>query len=69
MFLRHKRRLIATQDISTDALFNYGVNFGAYRSLEDDTRGLSPFAWEQVQGKKARLEIKRGKPIGLGDFE
>lgn len=68
MVLRHKRRLIATQDIEKGALLTFGSNYGAYRSLEDDTHGLSPFAWRSVEGQAAKVAIKRGKGIGQGDF-
>ncbi len=68
MVLRHNRRLLATRDIAVGDTLTYGDNFGAYRSLEDDTRGLSPFAWRDVEGKTATLAIARGKGIGPGDF-
>lgn len=63
MLLRHNRRLIAIQDIDVGTKLEYGVNFGAYRSLEDDDKGLSPFAWELVQGKQAKVAVARGKGI------
>ncbi len=66
--LRHKRRLIATCDVAIGATLKYGETFGAYRCLEDDTRGLSPFRWAEVEGKLAAVDIKRGTPIGEGDF-
>jgi sialic acid synthase SpsE len=69
MLLRHNRRLIATRDIRANEVLEYGVNFGAYRSLEDDDRGLSPFAWEKVNHRKAAKPLQRGKGIGPGDFE
>jgi sialic acid synthase SpsE len=69
MYLRHNRRLIATQHIPAGGVLTYGDNYGAYRSLADDTRGLSPLLWMSVEGKHARIDIERGKPIGLGDFE
>lgn len=68
MFLRHNRRLIATQDLAAGAQLRYGENFGAYRSLVDDTRGLSPFAWESVEGRTTTKQINRGEAIGPGDF-
>lgn len=68
MLVRHKRRLIATRDVSRKEALHYGVNFGAYRSLEP-TGGLSPFAWERVEGKLATVAIKRGAAIGEADFE
>jgi len=69
MVLRHNRRLIATRDVAQGETLRYGENFGAYRSLEDDYRGLSPWAWEQVEGKRATKAIARGKGVGPGDFE
>lgn len=68
MLLRHNRRLLATRNIAEGETLEYGRNFGAYRSLVDDTRGLSPFAWSQLQGKRAKLAIERGVGIGPGDF-
>lgn len=68
MVLRHNRRLIATRDIPAGENLAYGVNYGAYRSLKDDHRGLSPFAWQQVEGKTASVAIARGDGIGPGDF-
>lgn len=69
MMLRHNRRLIATRDVSPGEPLRYGQNYGAYRSLEDDTRGFSPFAWGHIEGKTAAVTIGRGKPIGPGDFK
>lgn len=68
MLLRHNRRLVATKDIFEGEHLEYGVNFGAYRSLVDDTKGLSPFAWTQVDGKTAVNALKRGEGIGPGDI-
>ena len=68
MLLRFNRRLIATKDIAAGGPLVYGETFGAYRSLKDDTRGLSPFAWQQVEGKRATKAIARGDGIGPGDF-
>jgi sialic acid synthase SpsE len=62
--LRHNRRLIATQPIAAGQTLQLGVNFGAFRSLKDDTAGLIPFAWQHVQGKKAAIELSPGDPIG-----
>lgn len=69
MYLRHNRRLIATRDIPLGESLRYGVNFGSYRSLKDDTRGLSPFEWERVNGRMAAKAIGRGDAIGEGDFQ
>jgi N,N'-diacetyllegionaminate synthase len=69
MFFRHNRRLIATTDVKPGEFLRYGVNFGAYRSLVDDTRGASPFDWEKVNSRPAKSEIKRGTAIALEDVE
>lgn len=63
MLKRHNRRLIATRDIEKGEKLVYGVNFGAYRSLVDDTKGMSPFDWEKAHGKAIREAVKRGDPI------
>lgn len=68
MLLRHNRRLIVTQETLPDEPLRYGVNYGAFRALYDDTRGLSPFAWELVEGRRATRPLKRGESIGAGDF-
>lgn len=68
MLLRHKRRLIATRDIAIGDRLDYGVNFGAYRSLTDDAHGLNPMAWGAVNGKPAKVALRRGASIGPGDF-
>lgn len=68
MFLRHNRRLVATKDVAPGEVLKFGENYGAYRSLEDDAHGLSPFCWLSVEGHRAAKEIKRGKGIGPGDF-
>lgn len=72
MMLRHNRRLIATKDINIGTCFEYGANYGAYRSLVDDSHGLSPFCLRNVraspEGKVAKKFIAAGCGIGLGDF-
>ena len=68
MILRHNRRLIALRDIQPGETFVFGENFGAYRSLKDDTYGLSPFAWSEVNGKVATKARMAGDGIGPQDF-
>lgn len=68
MLLKHNRRLIATREIALGDVLEYGNNYGAYRSLVEDKRGLSPFHWQTVEGTTARLAIPRGTSIGEGDF-
>jgi len=67
MVSRHNRRLIATRDIAPGDVLQEGVNFGIYRSLKDDIKGLSPFAVGQVHGKTAKAAIAAGDGIGPGD--
>lgn len=69
MFLRYNRRLIAIKDIRTGDAFRFGDNFGAYRSLKDDARGMSGFAWEHVaKSNGAKHDIAAGDGIGPEDF-
>ena len=62
MILRHKRRLLAVRDIKAGEILAYGVNYGAFRALENDA-GLSPFDWLENEGKPAKTPIKRGRGI------
>lgn len=72
MVLRHRRRLLATKDIAVGEVLTYGENYGAYRALEDDDHGLTPFLWNHEQwgpeGKPAVKAITKGKGVGPGDF-
>jgi sialic acid synthase SpsE len=63
MFLRHNRRLIAIKDIKAGDTFEYGVNFGCYRSLQDDARGLSGFHWGRLNGKIATRDFSKGSGV------
>lgn len=67
MFLKHNRRLIATVDIGAGDQFVYGQNFGAYRSLKEDSRGLIAFEWEEIAKRCANRFIKAGEGICLQD--
>lgn len=69
MFLRANRRLIATKSLAAGDTLTYGENFGAFRSLKDDTRGASPFDWEKLQGKRVKLAVERGDGIAVEDVE
>lgn len=68
MILRHNRRLLAITDISVGEMLHEGKNFGIYRSLKDDTRALSPWCIDDVNGKTAQKAIQAGSGIGPGDF-
>lgn len=67
MVSRHNRRLIATKDIAVGAIFKEGENFGIYRSLKDDVKGMRPFKIDDVNGKVAKQTIQAGDGIGPGD--
>lgn len=69
MVLRHKRRLIAKTDIFPGDIMKEEVNFGIYRSLIDDSKALHPFLVDQVNGKRAKFNIKAGQGVGPGDIE
>jgi len=68
MLLRHNRRLIVTQNINTGDALQYGRNFGSYRSLKDDTRGLGTWYAYKVDGKRAAKGMNAGDSIGPGDY-
>jgi N,N'-diacetyllegionaminate synthase len=72
MLLRHNRRLLATRRIQAGETLSEippHANFGIYRSLREDSRGLSPFAIGKVIGRVATRDIEAGEAIGPGDFE
>lgn len=69
MFMKHNRRLIAIQNISVGDTFRFGKNYGAFRSLTEDAKGLIPHAWVAVEDKVAMRKIEAGDSIGPGDFE
>lgn len=67
--LKHRRRLIATRTIWPGETLKENENFGIYRSIQPDTRGLNPFDIKRVEGKRAKNAIPAGAAIGAGDFE
>lgn len=68
MVTKHNRRLIVVSPMAAGDRFVEGSNFGIYRSLSEDTRGVHAFLVDQVNGTKATREIKAGEAIGPGDF-
>jgi sialic acid synthase SpsE len=68
--LRWMRRYIVTQPIAEGEAFRYGENFGIYRSLKDDTRGLSPITMplERLNGRSAKCALQPGDSIGPGEI-
>jgi sialic acid synthase SpsE len=68
MVLRHNRRLVATKDITPGERLIENENFGIYRALQDDAKGLTPFAVNHVNGKRAAVALKAGEGIGPKDF-
>jgi N,N'-diacetyllegionaminate synthase len=69
MRLMHKRRLIVTKDVKRGDTLEEGKNFGIFRSLKRDDKGLSPFAIAQVHGRMATKSKHAGDAIGPKDFE
>jgi N,N'-diacetyllegionaminate synthase len=68
MRTRHNRRLIVTKALKAGETLEEGRTLGIYRSLKDDTRGLTPFAIAQVHGRAATRDLAAGEAIGPGDF-
>jgi hypothetical protein len=56
------RRYIVTKPIESYEKLIYGTNFGIYRSLKDDTRGLSPITMplERLNGRSAKQALAAG---------
>jgi len=69
MLTRHNRRLIVTKPIKAGEHLLAGKNYGSYRSLKDDTHGLSGFESEVVNMKVAAKDLLVGDSVGPGDFE
>lgn len=69
MFLRHNRRLIALRDLAAGEVLQYGKNFGAYRSLEDDATGLNPMFWQHLEGKTLKVGVSAGKGLSISMVE
>lgn len=73
MMLRHNRRLVASRTILPGEQLVFGKNYGAFRTLEDDPHGLSPFLWnDEAVGPECRTATKtisQGKGIGPGDYQ
>lgn len=67
--LKYNRRLIVTQDVSKGTRLKFGDNYGAYRSLKEDTKGLMPFLWPSVEGRALLWNLRTGDAIGPGTFE
>lgn len=68
MVSRHRRRLIATKDIKVGEMLKEGENFGIYRSLKDESKALSPWLIDKVNGKRVVSDIKAGDGIGPKDI-
>ncbi len=72
MMLRHNRRLVASKDIAAGEQLVFGKNYGAFRTLEDDAHGFSPFLWNNKEmgpeGRYALKAIAQGKGVGPGDY-
>lgn len=68
MLLRHRRRLVATRDIPQGERFIYGANYGAYRVVLADMKGLGAMDWQSAEGMEASRPILKGQPIGPGDL-
>lgn len=67
MLLRHKRRLICTQEIKAGEQLKYKTNYGIYRSKQDDISASHPAMATKIDGKACKNAKKIGDPIGLID--
>lgn len=69
MVLKHNRRLIATSNLRPGDKLQEGVNFGIYRSKNRETKALSAFVIDEVNGKFIKNPIKAFEGIGPFDIE
>ena len=69
MVLMHNRRIIATRDIHQGEELIENINFGLFRSLQKESKALSPWAIHKLKGATALSHIKAGEGIGPFDFK
>lgn len=62
-----KRKLVATKDIKKGDVFNYGKNYGCFRTRQP-MDGLWPNERDNVEGKKALKKVLKGTAITQGSF-
>lgn len=67
--LRWKRRLKIIKEVKSFDVLEYGVNFGSYRSLEDDTHAVSAYFAKDFNGKRIKKEMKPQEGIWYDDVE
>lgn len=67
--LKHIRRVIAIADINPGDTIVEGVNVGAYRSRENDDRGISPMFMDKLNGLTAIVKINKGNGISYSDVK
>lgn len=67
--LRHRRRPIVTMDLLKGDILKFGVNYGLYRSLVDDTHGAPAQAYQVFDGKKLIEPRMRGQSLYFTDIE
>jgi sialic acid synthase SpsE len=65
----YRRRLVASRDIKKGEQFEYGSNFGAFRSKVEDTRALPPYAYRDLNRSIASEDITAGEAIGPKQVE
>lgn len=68
--LRWKRRLKITKQVrgGQDRL-EYGVNFGSFRSVQDDAKAASPLEWEKFQGARVKRDMNPQDGLWFDDIE
>ena len=67
---RWQRRLKVTKPLKAGQdILEYGINFGIYRSLNDDSRAAGPLELSQFQGKRVKREMKPQDGLWFDDIE
>lgn len=69
MVQMHNRRLVALEEIQPGDELRFGVNFGAFRTKSRDATRISPFKWQELEGKTSKNKIFQGQALTYGDIQ
>lgn len=61
--LKHKIRCVTVKPIKAGDILKHGVNFGIFRTKEEDTQGMSGLYYDMIDGKPAIADIEAYEPI------
>lgn len=67
MVTRYRRRLKIIKTVPRGTQLKYGVNYGIYRSITEDTSADAPEKWERYEGKCVKRDLYPGEGIWKSD--